>query len=442
MDPRQAPAATLGRAIAQGTLDPVDLAEAFLEAIDAHPDAHRIYARTTPERARAEARAATARARAGTRRGPLDGVPLSWKDIFDSAGVATEAGTALLAGRTPEVDAALLATATLGGTVCLGKTHLSEIAFSGLGFNPKAATAPNPYDPDAVPGGSSSGAAASVAFGLAAAGIGSDTGGSVRVPAAWADLVGFKTTHGLLPMSGAVALCPSFDTAGPLCRTVEDAGLLLALLAGTKAADLRGASLAGLRLAIPESLVMDDLEPQPARAFEDAAARLIAAGAEIVRLDVRDLLDRTYSLAGPLYSGEAWAEWRSIVEQAPDLMFGEIRERVSAGATVTAADWIAGWAALRRLRIEWAAATADVDAVVCPSVALMPPKIAEIEHGGDVYKAANLKTLRNTRLANMMGLPSVTLPTGHTAAGLMLNGRAGGDRQLLRIAAAAERALS
>ncbi|GGL54447.1 amidase [Wenxinia marina] len=438
---RQASAAELGRGIAAGGIDPEALAETFLDAIGAHPEASRIYARATPDRARAEAKAAAARARTGTRRGPLDGVPLSWKDLFDTAGIATEAGTALMKDRVPDADAAVLRTATLGGSVCLGKTHLSEIAFSGLGYNPITATPPNRHDPDAVPGGSSSGAAASVAFGLAPAAVGSDTGGSVRVPAAWADLVGFKPTHAALPLTGAVPLCTSFDTIGPLCRSVEDAGLIFALLAGRRVPDLRGGSLDGVRLAVPEALVMDDLDPSPAAAFDDAVARLEAAGATIVRLSV-PMVAPAYDLAGILYSAEAWAWWRSRIEPSPGVMFSEIHERVSAGAGVSAADFVAGWDRLRELRRDWTAATGGVDAVLCPTVALMPPKVRDIAGGGDAYKAANLKTLRNTRLANLFGLPSVTLPTGTPACGLMLNGVAGSDLRLLRLAAAAERGLA
>ena len=170
--------------------------------------------------------------------GPLDGVPISWKDIFDTAGVKTEAGTALLRGRVPDSDARVLKNATAAGLICLGKTHMSEFAFSGLGYNPVTATPPSVNDKDATAGGSSSGAATSVAFGLAAAGIGSDTGGSVRIPAAWNDLVGLKTTSGRLPLEGVVPLCARFDTVGPLCRTIEDAALFLAVLEGNRAADL------------------------------------------------------------------------------------------------------------------------------------------------------------------------------------------------------------
>ena len=207
-----ATAAHLGRGIESGEIDPVDLCDIYLAAIDAHPMRDRIYARVSADRARNEAAAASVRAKAGQRLSSLDGVPVSWKDLFDTAGVATEAGTKLMEGRVPTTDAEVLRVATGMGLVCLGKTHMSEIAFSGLGYNPMTATPPCVNDPDAVPGGSSSGAAASVAFGLAAAAVGSDTGGSVRVPSVWNDLVGLKTTFGRLPVAGSVALCTEFDT--------------------------------------------------------------------------------------------------------------------------------------------------------------------------------------------------------------------------------------
>ncbi|MFT5969038.1 MAG: aspartyl-tRNA(Asn)/glutamyl-tRNA(Gln) amidotransferase subunit A, partial [Yoonia sp.] len=223
-------AADLGRGIAAGTIDPVDLTETYLAAIDAHVFRDRIYARVSHDRARAEAKAAQTRSASGMRRSALDGVPISWKDLFDTAGIGTEAGTMLMEGRVPDTDADVLQNATAAGLVCLGKTHMSEIAFSGLGLNPMTATPPCKNDPDAVPGGSSSGAGASVAFGLAAAAIGSDTGGSVRIPAAWNDLVGLKTSHGMLSLTGVVPLCQTFDSVGPLCRSVEDANLLLCVL--------------------------------------------------------------------------------------------------------------------------------------------------------------------------------------------------------------------
>ena len=172
----------------------------------------------------------------------------------------------------------VLRNASAGGLICLGKTHMSELAFSGLGLNPVTATPPCVNDHGAVAGGSSSGAAASVAFGLAAAGIGSDTGGSVRIPAAWNDLVGLKTTHGRISNRGVVPLCEMFDTVGPLCRSVEDATLLLAALEGGRPADLKGATLEGKRLLVLESVAFDDLREAPRQGFDLALGHLRAGG--------------------------------------------------------------------------------------------------------------------------------------------------------------------
>jgi len=434
-------AADLGRGIAAGRIDPLALTEAFLDAAAAHPLAPRIYARLTPGRARAEAGAAAARARAGRRRGPLDGVPLSWKDLYDTAGTGTEAGSALLAGRVPGADAAVLANATAAGLVCLGKTHMSELAFSGLGLNPITATAPCVHDADAVAGGSSSGAAASVAFGLAPGAAGSDTGGSVRVPAAWNDLVGVKTTPGALPMEGIVPLCPSFDTLGPLVRSVEDAALVLAAMAGAPAPDLAGATLRGARLAVLGGPAAAGLRAGPARGLERALAGFAAAGATLHDLAppaVAEALD----LAAILYTPEAYGVWKDTIEAAPERMFPPILDRFRAGAHHSAPDFVAAWRRLDGLRAEWAAAVAGFDAVVLATTPNAPPDIARLMSEPDYYVTENLLTLRNTRIGNLFGLPAATLPTGEPSAGVMLMGRPGGGGALLRLAAAAEAALA
>ncbi len=281
--------ADLGRGIGAGEIDPIDLAETYLSAIKAHPLQDRIYARLTETRAMAEAEAAAARAKSGHRRGPLDGVPLSWKDLFDTAGVATEAGSALLKGRVPNDDAWVLKNATAAGTVCLGKTHMSELAFSGLGYNPSTATPPCVNDEGAVSGGSSSGAATSVAFGLAPCGVGSDTGGSVRIPAAWNDLVGLKTTATRIPLAGTVPLCARFDTIGPLCRSVEDAALMLAVLEGGKPADLTGTSAKGLRIGALQTGALENTRETPMAAYTDALEKLADAGVIIEKFDAPEV---------------------------------------------------------------------------------------------------------------------------------------------------------
>ena len=406
-------AADLGRGIAAGQIDPAALTEVYLEAIDTHEFRDRIYARVTPERARAEAQAASERAASGMRRGPLDGVPVSWKALVDTAGEGTEAGAALMDGRVP------------------------EIAFSGLGLNPVTATPPCVNDHDAVPGGASSGAGASVAFGLAAAGIGSDTGGSVRIPSAWNDLVGLKTTHGRLSLEGVVPLCLTFDTVGPLCRSVEDATLLLAALKGGTAADLTGVSLAGLRFMVLDTIAFDAIRDAPRAAFVAAVEKLQAAGASVERRAVPALTD-AFAQAGKLYGADSYGWWRPLVEAHPEKMFPQILERVRGGKTVGGADYCAGWNLLRDIRKEYHAETAAFDAVIMPTAPILPPNAERLLTDDDYYKAENLLALRNTRVANLMDVCSVTLPTGVSSCGMMLNGQNGNEEALLRVAAAVE----
>lgn len=434
-------ATELGEAIGRGELDPVWLTEDYLAAIHAHPAGDRIYARLTEARALAEAEAARDRARAGLRLSPLDGVPVSWKDLFDTAGTATESGTRLLEGRVPDRDATVLRNATAAGLICLGKTHMTELAFSGLGLNPMTATPPNAADPALAPGGSSSGAAVSVALGLAAAGIGSDTGGSVRIPAAWNDLVGFKASHGRLPMAGTVPLVESFDTIGPLTRTVADAALVFAALAGEKPVGLGGVAASGLRLAVIETVALDGCRAEPHAAFDSAVARLADAGAGIDRVALPELTE-AMSLSGILFTTEAYAIWRDRIEAAPDRMYPPIRDRFRQGGAHSGADFIAAWRRLRDIRALWAERMAAYDAVLAPTAAILPPDVARLESDPDYFAAENLLALRNTRIGNLMGLCALTLPTGIPSTGLMLLGRAMGDEALLRVGAAAEAALA
>jgi aspartyl-tRNA(Asn)/glutamyl-tRNA(Gln) amidotransferase subunit A len=433
-------AADLGRAIGEGRINPVELTEAFLDRIDDHPLSARIYARTTPTRARGEAMAAASRAKAGLRRGLLDGVPISWKDLFDTAGVATEAGSALLKGRTPDLDAAVLETATLQGLVCLGKTHMSELAFSGLGLNPVTGTPPCLNDDRAVPGGSSSGAAASVAFGLAPGAIGSDTGGSVRIPAAWNDLVGLKTTAGSLPLTGTVPLCEMFDTIGPLAHSVEDCGLLFAALQGKRPADLAGGTLSGKRLAVLKSVALDDLRERPASGFDDAAARLSRAGAKVERIDAPEVTE-AMGLAGVLFTAEAYGIWRETIEKAPQKMFPRILERFRSGANFAAVDYVSAWRRLRQLRAIWADRVAAYDAVILPTSPILPPDANRLMTDDTYYTTENLLALRNTRIGNLLGVCALTLPTSQPSCGISLMAGAGEEVRLLRLGAAAERAL-
>lgn len=434
-------AADLGRGIGAGNIDPLALTECYLAAIAEHPLAPRIYARTTNERALSEAASAAKRARAGSRKSALDGVPVSWKDLFDTAGIATEAGSALLKGRVPDTDAVVLQNATRAGLVCLGKTHMSELAFSGLGYNPITQTPPSVNFPDCVAGGSSSGAAASVAFDLAPVAVGSDTGGSVRIPAVWNDLVGLKTTSGRLSLQGVVPLCAHFDTVGPLCRTVEDAALMLSALGGGRAPDLTGANLKGARFLILDNVAMDDVRKQPLAAFVHAVERLKTAGATVERHTVAGV-ETAMALAGALFSTEAYATWQTEIEAAPELMYPAILARFQTGMAFSGVQYVAAWQALTRLRADWAQATAGYDAVIMPSSASLPPVIEKLAVDDNYYLSENLLALRNTRIGNLMGSAALTLPAGTPSTGIMFLTPPHSEERLLRIGAAAGAALA
>ena len=441
-DWRQATAVAQGRAIGAGRLDPRELCESYLEAIAAHPDAERIYARTTRERARAEAEAAAGRAREGSLRGPLDGVAISWKDNVDSAGVATEAGSCLLAGRVPETDAPVLATATRAGLVCLGKTHLSELAFSGLGVNPMTATPPNAHAPDLAPGGSSAGAAVSTALGLASAGIGTDTGGSVRIPAAWNSLVGLRTTPGLIPTEGVVPLAATLDTVGPIARDVEDTAALLTALCGRQ---VTGETAEAPALQVAETVVREGCDAQVLESFEAGIERLGRAGLPLTRDPVPEFAEALDIAArmSSLVTFEAWRAWGETIEAHPGVMYPMIEKRFRSGAEVTEdADNLAR-AALAALRDRLSARMETGPLVIMPSVACMPPPVERLLADEAYYSERNLLALRNTRIANLLGLPALTLPLpGAPMTGLMLFAPPGEDNRLIATGRALERALA
>jgi aspartyl-tRNA(Asn)/glutamyl-tRNA(Gln) amidotransferase subunit A len=441
MNPFTATAAEIAAAIATGKADPVDLAEAFIGRIGESDPQAQIYARTTPQRARAEALAARERARTGTRRTVLDGVPVSWKDLFDTAGVATESGSKLLAGRTPDRDAVLVEIATAAGMVCLGKTHQTELAFSGLGVNPSTATSPNALMPGHAPGGSSSGAAASVAHGLAPIAMGSDTGGSVRIPAAWNSLAGLKITWGALPDGGMVPLCPSFDTPGPLARTVEDLAIAFDVLkGGTGAYALEAPGLSGMRLHVAETIVLDRCDDAVSQAFEAALKQLAKAGAVITRGPVAEFEDCA-AIAPNLYPFEAWRQWGETIEARGEIMYEPVRRRFMLGRNVTADEHTNAASRMQALRQSYAASTNGIDAVLMPSVPILPPRVDSLMADGDHFTERNLMALRNTRFANTLGLCALTVPLPQPACGLMLYGKPFGEARLLAIGAAVEKAV-
>ena len=436
----------IGAEIEIGAVDPRDVTEAFLSRIEETNGENKVYVTVTPDRARTEAAEASDRARSGIRRSPLDGVPISWKDLYDSAGVQTAGGSELLRGRIPDHDCPLLARSTRAGTICLGKTTLSELAFSGLGLNPNFGTPPNAVMTDVprAPGGSSSGAAVSVAKGMAAIGIGSDTGGSVRGPAGWNGLVGLKTTEGHLPLEGAVILSRTLDTAGPLTHDVADAAAMWSIMARAPMPDLTGAQLSQMKFCVPTGLVWSELEDGIEDAVRGSIETLARAGASMTEMDVPEL-DEIFTLGaehGGLVTMEGHAEWHERMEAEPDKVYPPILTRFRLGGKASMADYCQLLMDLKKVRASYAARTNGFDAVLMPTSPIAPPVITELEADDEYYRTRNLLSLRNTRTANMLGLCSITLPLGLTPTGspaaLMMHAAGGEDARLLRMAAAAE----
>lgn len=422
----------LGRRIASGALDPVELVEETLERTEQHSKRDAIFARLTRERALAEAEAAQARQKTGKLLSPLDGVPISWKDLFDTAGVATESGSKLLAGRTPDKDCKALELATQAGLVCIGKTHLSELAFSGLGINPSTATSPNIHGDHLAPGGSSSGAAASVAHELVSIGIGSDTGGSVRIPSAWNNLVGFKTTHGLISEEGVVPLCSGFDTAGPLCTDIKDAWVMTAIMAGVSTELPEPKPASECTFLVNETIVLDEVDPDQKEGFELALEALQSAGAKIVRGEIHECED-IQPLGPVLFPYEAWERWGEMIDAQPELMFEPIRNRFSSGRDVTKKQYDFAWDQMLELRKSFNKRVSVYDAVLAPTTANAPPEIQPLLEDFDLFGATNMKALRNTRFFNMFGSCALSLPTSKPASGLMVVKPGGEDLDLASI---------
>ena len=438
----------LGAAIQKQSIDPVDLAEYFLDRIAAKDPGHRIYIRATVDRARAEAHAASARAKAGLRQSPLDGVPMSWKDLTDTAGTETTFGSALLQDRVPDRDALLLRRATLAGMVCLGKTTLSEFAYSGLGINPIMGTPANGADEEIerVPGGSSSGAAVSVTNGLAAAGIGSDTGGSVRIPAALNGIVGLKTTIGLLPLDGILALSPTFDTVGPLTRDIADANAIFSILNESRPFDLAGTSLHGVRLLKPTDIMFDDLEPAVSNAIGKALDKISDAGAEIVERPVPEFAEAFELVArhGNIISAEASALWRELVDQRGDEMYWGIRSRFDLAKNFSAIDAESAHIGLKAIAAQFRTRVAGYAAVVHPTCPRVAPPIADLQDDPTAYDDANLAMTRNTRLGNIMETCGITVPCqtdDQLPVGLSFMALGNREGMVLRLGRAAEDAL-
>ncbi len=436
----------LGADIASGRTDPRDLVEDLLERIEAADPDHVIFARTTPARARREARDSYLRVKSGLTRSPIDGVPISWKDLFDSAGSQTCGGSALLAGRVPDKDAIALARLSGAGAVCLGKTNMTELAFSGLGINPVCGTPPNPFDKVVArcPGGSSSGAAVSVARQLAAAAFGSDTGGSIRLPATWNGLVGFKPSHGIAPMEGVLPLAQSFDTIGPITRDVSDAQALFSLMMNHPLRPRLSAPLNHCLFWLAGDPVDRGLSPDVDRIYRQAVQKIMTAGARMQAMPWRQGA-ASLEFGATLVGVEAFANWGAQIDANPNAMSQQLRSRFGSGRGVSAVQYLAAAQRLAKLRTSHMAQASGFDAMIMPSCAISAPAIGPLLDDMGLFAATNLLALRNTRLANLLSLPAITIPIGQDQAGLpvglMLVGKPNDDQRLFSLALGIEKLL-
>jgi aspartyl-tRNA(Asn)/glutamyl-tRNA(Gln) amidotransferase subunit A len=442
-------AAEVGRLIARGRLDPVEVAEFFLSRIERDRD-NPSFILVTRKRALEEAEASRKRHREGRAAGPLDGVPIAWKDLVDMAGERTTAGSALYAEAPPkEKDAPIVTNLAAAGMVALGKTNLSEFAFSALGLNPYFGTPRNPRDPTTprVAGGSSSGAAVAVAGGLAPCAIGSDTGGSIRAPASFCGIVGFKTSEGRIDKQGVFPLSRTLDTIGPLAHTVEDCVLIDMALRGQSISSVRPINLSGVEFVVPDDTSIDDVEPAVAANLDGAMKRLAAAGAKVKSKPIRSITAMRALSAqfGSMVAIEAYVEHRAIFESPDARRMDQRVVRRAMGGRVSERDATN----FQRGREELIAALADElkgALLVLPSTPMTAPAIGPLERDDELFRVTNLRAIHYTFLGNLFRMCGLALPSGTDAAGLPTGVQflapSGEDENLLAIGLSIESALS
>jgi aspartyl-tRNA(Asn)/glutamyl-tRNA(Gln) amidotransferase subunit A len=388
------------------------------------------------------------RADGGRPLGALAGLPISIKDLCDVAGSTTLAGSKALAASPPAAaDAPVVARLRRAGAVIVGTTNMTEFAMGSPGTNPHYGTPANPYDRATrrIPGGSSSGAAVSVSDGMAIAALGSDTAGSVRVPAALCGLTGFKPTARRIPLDGTIPLAFSADSIGPLARSVACCATMDAVLAGETDAILVPRPLQGLRFGLPRNHVTEGLDPVVAAAFERAISALSAGGATIETfefVELRAMADLIAGLSVAVTEGYWWH--RELLVARGDFYDPRIARRLRAGAAVSAADYITFCRGRADVSARAAAVTAQFDAVIMPTTHIVAPPIASVEHDGAAWLATNLTLIRNPGIANFMDRCALTIPChrpGEAPVGFTLMGETMSDRALLAIGQEVETAL-
>jgi len=441
---------SLAADLAAGRTTSAALVQEALARIDAPDGEGKLaFVKVHREAALAAAEAMDKLRAAGLAPSPYAGIPISVKDLFDLAGEPTPAGSVVLAdAASAERDAPAIARLRRAGFVVVGRTNMTEFAFSGLGLNPHHGTPASPYDRAArrIPGGSSSGAAVSVADGMAFAGIGSDTGGSCRIPAALCGIVGYKPTAASVPRQGVFPLSQTLDSIGPLANSVECCRILHEIMSGAELSKEVPASLKGLRIAVPQMIALDGLDDHVAASFARALETLSKAGAIVSEQPLSGFAEvARINAKGGFAAAEAYAHHRALIEAKGDGYDPRVRVRVLRGRNQDAADYIELVQARAAFVAAMRAEIAAFDLLAMPTVPTIAPTIAELAADDEAYTRVNLAMLRNSTLINMMDGCAISLPmhrAGEAPAGLMLAKVGGEDAALFAIAAAAEAALS
>lgn len=439
-------AAGIALAYRSGEAGPVEVTECLLSRIEKSMGDH-VFLEVTADRALKEARASAERHRSGRPLSLLDGVPVAWKDIFGVAGARTTAGSALFRDTAPDTDdIRCVSNAVAAGSVTIGKLNMTELAFSGLGLNPHFGTALNPNDRDTPrsPGGSSSGSGAAVAARLVPIAIGSDTGGSVRVPSSYNGVVGFKTSTGRIDKTGVVPLASTFDTIGPLARSVEDCIVADMALRGAVVSPVRRADLAAVKLFVPTNVAMDDLDDAVAANFERTLRALEARGATVTRGHFApfDAVLQMTAEHGTIIAAEAYTQYRDIADGEDGKRIDRrVLFRMLGGKRMSANDILT----IQRRRAQLIAqAAADLDGalLVMPTTPITAPEIAPLEADDDVFHRVNTLTLRNTAISNVLDMCGVAMPNGRDGKRLptsfLVSAPWGEDERLLGAALAME----
>lgn len=431
-------------ALAAGTASARALLEESFAAVAREPAAFMVLHH---EAARLAADAQDMLRKAGRAPSRYAGIPITVKDLLDEAGQVTRAGSVALSDAAPaSADAPVVARMQAAGLVVMGRTNMVEFAFSGLGVNPHYGTPTSPYDraTGRLPGGSSSGAAVAAADGMGFGGLGSDTGGSCRIPAAMCGVVGYKPTASRVPLTGATPLSFSLDSIGPIARSVGCCQVIDGIIADA-AAWHAPLPLAGLRLAVLRNYVEEGQEDAVARAYAAALTRLSAAGARLVDIRIAEIeAIPGVNATGGFAASEAWTWHHDLIERAGERYDPRILKRIRRGEAMTAENYVALLQARKNLIAAVAPQTAGFDAVLAPTCPLTPPAISAVEEERE-YNRINMALLRNTAVFNFLDRCSISIPCqrpGEAPVGLMITGEHGGDGKLFAVARAVEAALA